>query len=227
MKTGPQPIQKFNPWKLSVVLPFIVLIVVIILAAWFGYDNRKNSSGSIPAGWTEYKSQKYGFKFAYPGYWGTPSVDTTKGKSGTFYQVNFKTDPSLNSTNKNLSVLINMYSQDYVSILCAQAACPGQTALDSRTIQKNLKAGAATFIKHDDSSYAFLSNVPLNSTNTLSDTQIVDIPKINVSGVIGIYSKSNANKCTPGKFASRAETGCITFSDYNSLQEALKSIHAL
>jgi hypothetical protein len=227
MKTGPQPIQRFNSLKLRAILPFILVILVIILAAWFGYDNRKNNSNNSMAGWSNFTSQKYGFKFTYPPYWGTPSVSVTDGKVGKFYQIGFKTDPSLNSANKNLTVMVDIYSQDYVNILCAQTDCPAQATLDAKTIQKNIKDGAAVFIRHDSSSYASLNNVAANNTSTLTDVQIINVPKINASGAIGIYWLNSASNCPDGKFAGNSKTNCVTLIDYNSLSQALKSIKGL
>jgi hypothetical protein len=227
MKSGPQPEPRLKMLKLDIILAFGVLVIVIIAASWYAASHHKSSQNNsgIPAGWSQFKSDKYGFKFSYPAFLGKPAVTTTKGKTGNFYQVSFA-GASAKITAKP-SVLINMYSKDYVNSICSHTDCPPQKSLDSQAVLDSLKNSPKLFIKHDSSSYATLSYNPSLHTSTLSYTQIVNVPKLNTTAAVGLYSLSGTATCPAGKFAQNTQQGCMSNSDYNTFSKVMKSIQGV
>ncbi len=226
-KSQPTP-QRFSWVKRDIIFPFVLLIIVVVFAVWHGQrDNNSSTATSVPAGWSQYKADKYGFEFNHPSTWGDPVVGVTKGKTGSLYLVNFKPSPGAKAVNSKSSVSISMYSKDYVNALCSQVACPAQKSLDSQTIQASIKAGAKTFIKYDATSYAMLNSNLLTHTSSLTDEQIVELPKINVGGIIGVSTLSGTNTCPQDKFAPSTQSGCIGPGDYDTLNQVLKSFKAI
>ena len=216
--------QRFSWVKRDIIFPFILLIIVVVFAVWHGQrDNNSSTATSIPAGWSQYKADKFGFEFNYPNGWGSPQVATTKGAAGNHYQVTFGADPKFKPANKDLKTVVSMDSSDYRLTGCSAADC--QTALTSKTIQTNLKTNSKSLIRHDDSSYAFLANI--GGTSTLTDAQIVNLSKVKVSAVLGIYSLAGTGSCPAGKFAPSAQPGCIGPGDYDTLNQVLKSFKAI
>jgi hypothetical protein len=227
MSKGQKTAPRHSWLKPDIIVSLVLLVIVVVFAVWDGRHNNSasKSSSSSAAGWSEYKATKYGFKFSYPASWGTPAVSLTKGKTGSFYQVGF-TGGVVQKTAKP-SVLINMYSKDYVNTICSQTDCALQKSLDAQAVMDSLKNYLKLFIKHDDSSYATLNYSPSLHSSTLSDTQIVSVPKINVTAAAGLYAVTGAASCPIGKFAQATQQGCINNSDYNMLNKVMKSIQGV
>ncbi|MBX4190943.1 hypothetical protein KW794_02540 [Candidatus Saccharibacteria bacterium] len=216
--------QRSKLVKLEIVLPIILLIVVGIFMVWYNNNNSKTPGETVQAGWSEYKVTKYGFKFSYPTSWKAPQLVASKGKTGNQYQAIFGVGPQSNPANKNLSVVINLQSEDYVSTLCP-ANC--ESMATSKFIQTNLKSKAANFIEHDDSSYAFIASIPTTKTSTLTDVQIINLANLKVTGAVGVYTMRDVTDCPQAKFATSSKGGCITHAHYDTLSKVLKSIEAV
>jgi hypothetical protein len=218
--------QRSRLVKLEIILP-VILLIIIFFIAWYGrHNNGALNNDVIPTSWIEYKATKYGFKFSYPTSWGAAQIVNTKGKTGSQYQVNFGVSPNSKIANKNLSVFISMQSDDYISSICS-SDCQSQTnTATSKSIRANLKSKSNSFIKHDDSSYAFMATIPAAKISTLTDVQVVNLPKLKVSGAVGIYTVKDIGDCPTAKFASSSKGGCITHANYDTLSKVLKSLEA-
>lgn len=232
MKTGPQQPPRFKMPKLDIILAFGLLVVVIVLASWHAASHKPSSSSnsSATSGWSQYSSSKYGFKFSYPGSWGTPQIVANKGTTGSQYQVVFVANPKSKdtNTNKNLTVSIEMDSADYAKKICPSGQCHTiSNVTTSKTIQSDLKTNSKSFVKYDSNSYGFIVVNPPASVSTLTVEQIVNIPKSDVSAATASYSLAASKGCAQGKFTPSTKSNCVTQSDYDTVNNALKSIQAL
>jgi len=226
MKTGPQEPSRFKMPKLGIIAAVVLLILVIIFVAWYGNrdTNSGDTSSALPAGWSVFRSEKYSLQFNYPSSWGKPQITAQKGKSGSHYQINFLSDAKKPSS-KSLTVSIGMDSGDYISPIC-KTNCTSANTLTGQTIQKNLNSGVKSYTKSDNSSYAFISTIPSAKTSSLTQAQIVNLPSLKVSAALGLYTLSGVSGCPSGQLAPSSKPSCINQSDYDALNNVLKSIEA-
>lgn len=210
--------------KLDKMVAFGILILAIIFLALYSYYH-KSGKASLPAGWTHYTSEKYGFQFDYPASWGSPSFTLAQGNKGKSYTVSFASDPRLASTNSGVSVKFDMDSEDYISKDCGSGSCPvAYQTTTKKSILSDLKS-TAPFVKRDASSYGLVTSVP--GYTSLRLKRIIQLPALKVSAVTATYSISRAGSCPKDKLAPSTESHCISQTDYNNLNNSLKSIKAI
>lgn len=227
MKTGPEP-TRYKMLKIDTIIAFCILIVVAALAAVYSHYHHSapvNSAQTSAAGWTNYSSSKYGFKFSYPGSWGKPQVTSQSGVKGNAYSISFAPTGTRKQT-----ININMTSADYQRKVCPDGACQVISgAVTSQNIQSDLKDKkdkTSAFVASDNSSYGFITNTPGAGT-MLQDEQTVSLPHINVSAAIGTFTLAGTGNCPQNRFAPSGSAQCVSQKDYNTFNQMMKSIQAV
>lgn len=199
-----------------IVLGFIILI--LIASALAIYNQRTNTKGksslSMPADWTTFKSDQYGFRFSYPKSWGKAKLSTNKDIGGVArYSIVFT---PAKPTEISKSISVNMDSSDCKNV-----------CVTKDSVKKNIAAGKTAFVKYTNNSYAWINSSTESKTNTLTEVMVVDIPKIKVTAAAVFYTLNNGNNCPQNKFAVDSKDSCITVKDYDTVMQVLQSIEAI
>jgi hypothetical protein len=222
MKSGPQqPKRNLHIYKLILA---IAVVALVVLAIWIIFiKDKKNESANSLGDFQEYTSSEYGFRFSYPNEWGSPKVTKVKGKTGYHYSVTFG-----NNGKSKINVTISLDSNGYTREICTSSSnCQTiNTAVTSQSINNQLK-NSDSYIKHDSNSYAFISTSLGAGTSSLYDNQIISISKINVSAAAATYLLKGSNNCPAKSFALDNKNGCLKQSDYNKVNQVMKSLKEL
>ncbi len=210
----PVPQQTPKRPRLLKILLILVLVAAIGFGGWYGYNqwHNKSSSSSLPANWSEYKNDKYGFKFSYPKNWGTPQLLQSPDQNGAQYQISFS------APNKSIR---------YSTVVSFDSTPAG---LKKNNIEEVLSSqDKSQYVKYDVSSYAILFKDPTSKIPPqLIIYQIVSLQKINVSAVvIEAMVDQPDSQCPTNKLADSSVKNCITDSIYETVNKFAKSIHSL
>jgi hypothetical protein len=209
----------------------VLLLVLVAVVAFIGgwYLGTKHQSSSQKAASTSnllsYKNTKYGFQLMYPSDWGNPSTTENTINNDTHYIVRFQKSP-VNATSFNISLWMD-YSDPKNSTCNASKQCFDPSAVTSVNIHDTLKNNKSVLTASDSSSYAIVSNPSGQNISSLTAAQIVNISKIKASAATITYQVSGVSGCSSNKFATNSTSGCITHSDYETVNQVLKSLKSL
>ena len=167
------------------------------------------TSTNIPSEWTSYKNDQYGITLSYPKTWGQPEINSGQGQSKS-YSVTFPKYTKRGSS--NVTTLFYMDPNDLVA--------------NKSSIQSQIRSGVPSAVASDSSSYATVFSSQSQHISGLSLYQIINLPKIGITGVMAHLQVVNTKVSCPSNQFSQADT-CITRSDYDNLNKITKSIKNL
>lgn len=211
------------------------LIVLFIATLAYGYYQNKNNKSSSPANnseWTEFKSEKYGFKFDYPKEWKMPMITERSAETGKTYSVNFPPFSRANEIRVISTVSMVFDSKDLKFKVCDDVdknQCSNVVAFAESDVRAALSANKAGLLFYDNDSYASLSSELQQSTiSSLGITRIVKLQKIQASAVRASYIlRSDAKDCSKSTLAPLSSNGCITRATYDTFSRIVDSIKPL
>lgn len=217
-----------------VLLIFVVLVVAAAGAAYFYKNQDKNSSASLPAGWSEYKSEKYKLSFTYPKEWGEPQLDETSGDRGKTYSINFSL-PIIQSVEDQTNIQVLIDSNDLSRKVCDAnnaSQCTEVQGYTDNNIDARLAGDKSGLLRYDDNSYVSLFVEPpaegLNLVSNLSIAKKLQLDSLNASAVRVSYTiHGSSDNCNKDNFSDNGTEGCITHADFEVLKIFLDSLRPL
>jgi hypothetical protein len=244
-------------------LLIILILVLIGGAGWLVYKNHHKavtSSASVattkispskpaapflgfqlPKNWQWYTNAQYGFKFAYPDTWGSPSVSVSQGSIGSAFDINFYPAPAYTGAmtyNSRTPINLLFQTDNYSDNTCNDGGCRTATASPTKSsIQSVLNSIAngsynaqtnGTIVAHDTTSYDIVNTQLPNggdTTDALIENKIVNLSVTGVSGVYIAYDIVNApTTCKSDALSNTSQQLCINQDDVNTISQFANSI---
>ena len=205
-------VKKFG--RPNLIIALVVIIAVVIGGVYEYHHSHAQSKTSnikvVPAGWKTYQNSQYGFEFKYPPVWGTPTLHVTMLKGTTAVALSFS----------NVMKVGNTYASLLLSI------DPNSPAANAKAIQKQIDGAKNSSLITTTTSYAIVANPPSLNLSSLQLYQIINMPKLKATGAIISFQIPKApSDCPKDKLSS--EVGCVTNTDYITLNQIAKSIESL
>lgn len=195
------------------VLVIVLVAIAAFIGGWYGGQrHNKASTGNKTASTVaSYKNPDNGFQLQYPTDWGTPSFSKSDFTGGTNYMISFYKKPA---GDLKYSIVITMVK--------------GQNALTSDNVKLILKNNKGLTAVSDDSSYATIANSSKLKISSMSEVRIVSLPKIGVTAASMSYQiNGSKGDCPANNFATNSSGACVERSDYDNVNQVLKSIKSL
>lgn len=238
MDNGQPQTNRPNLIKLGAITAALIIVLALAFFAWHSHSKSSKEQSTLPAGWSQYSNQAYGFQFDYPSKWGAPTVKTTtssenKEQTGVIYSISFKDTPIKNYVN------LSFQSTDYTQKFCHQDnKCDTIDGLTSSDIKNYLssKNPPVKPVKSDSGSVAMVVYKACSDqfckgkyarNGTLSISQIVDFPKIKVNAVNLAYSMLDPSSSCQNDTLVTDSSNCITETDFTTLNKVAKSLAAI
>jgi hypothetical protein len=204
----------------------------------------------LPSGWTWYTNTQIGFQLAYPSTWGQPTSSNSPGVTGTLYELDFSPDTGTPPTNQYGTpeyksrdpIMVQLATDNYsfTSTNDAGKTGTGGPEATSASVEKvlstissyksNCSPGTCQpIVAHNATSYsAILTNTPSSSTTDLLDLYgIVNLPKMNVSGIFIDYEQLDSESdCTLNALSSNSKQFCINQNVQDTLSQVASSVKA-
>jgi hypothetical protein len=197
------------------VLVIVLVAIAAFIGGWYGgtRHNKASTGNKTASSLAIYKNQDNGFQLQYPTDWGSPNFTSDAAGGTKHYALSFN---KASFGNLNYNITISM----------GQGTSQGVTSSnDVKTVLKNKRSSVTI---SDNSSYATVAAVPQLKVSSLSETQIVNLSKISVTAATLTYQITGGlETCSQNKFAASSTGGCIAKTDYDTVNQVLKSLRSL
>jgi len=195
------------------VLVIAVVAIAAFIGGWYaGTHHKKVGVINKPVSqFITYKNTENGFRLQYPSEWASPSFSKSDISDGNSYQLSFYKKPD---GNLKYSIVLTMIK--------------GQNAITDTNVKLILKNDKSAFAASDSTSYATVANSPKLNVSSLSAVQIVSLPKIGITAASMTYQiNGSGGNCPANKFAANSSGACIEKTDYDTVNQVLKSLKSL
>lgn len=221
--TGPV-VNKGSKTKTLILFGLIILFIATLAYGYYQNKNNQSKNSTSSSEWTEFKSEKYGFKFDYFKAWGEPKVTVESGKVGKRYNINFI--PTKKHTE---TVSLSFDSEDFSNNFCDPSKqCVDNGGLTATEIKNKLSVDPKLFPIYDSTSFAVITSSPSQGISSeLNFFHTVNLKKIKVNAVRGSYSVKSESSCPKDKLLDKVDPGCIDKEDYNNLKSVVGSLNTL
>jgi hypothetical protein len=229
--TGPV-VNKGSNTKTLILFGLIIFFIATLAYGYYQNKNNQSKNSTSSSEWTEFKSEKYGFKFEYPKEWKMPNITERSAETGKTYSVNFPPFSKSKETSIISTLSMVFDSKDLKFKVCDdvdKGICSDVIAFTESDVKATLSANKTGLLFYDSDSYTNLSSEQQQNTiNSLSIVRIVKLPKIQVSAVRASYIlRSDAPDCLKNALSPSSANGCITKVIYDTFSRIVDSIKPL